>query len=163
MPSAARRVAILRGVGGLAAGWATSAAVLAAGFALLRLLWADYALAEPEKAYTLAMLLARLVIFSSMIAATAAVAALVAGDERFAWIAGALILLVSIPPHLYPGHVWDDYPVWYHVVYLVSILPIAVAGGRWSRRRFPRVLRVAPLPESGAESDVARRARSGLG
>jgi hypothetical protein len=81
------------------------------------------------------MLFVRLVIFSAMIAATAGVATLVARDTRIAWLAGGLILGVSIPPHLYPGHVWDDYPAWYHSVYLVSILPIAGLAGRWAARR----------------------------
>jgi len=130
---------VLRCVAGLALGWVTSWAILAGGFSLLRGVWPDYALAEPEKSYTLAMLFVRLVIFSAMIAATAGVAALVAGDRRVAWLAGGLILATSIPPHLYPGYVWDDYPAWYHAVYLLSILPIAAYSGRWARRVVPRV------------------------
>ena len=129
---------IVRGLAGLALGWATSWLMLAAGFALLRAGWPEYALADPGKAYTLAMLLMRLCIFSLMIAATSAVATLVAGDGRFAWIAGGLILALSIPPHLYPGYVWDDYPAWYHIAYLLSIVPIAVLAGRFVRREVPR-------------------------
>jgi hypothetical protein len=131
------RLALLRAIAGLALAWATSWVVLTGGFALLRASWPDYALADPEKAYTLTMLLVRLLIFSSMIAATSAVATLVSGDKRFAWVAGGLILALSVPPHLYPGHVWDDYPPWYHIVYLLSILPIAVIGGRSMRRLLP--------------------------
>ena len=127
----------LRLVAGIAAGWGTSWVVLAGGFTLLRASWPDYALADPEKAYTLTMLFVRLVIFSSMIAATAGIATVVAGDKRLAWIAGGLILAVSIPPHLYPGTVWDDYPVWYHIVYLLSILPIALLGGSMAQRLAP--------------------------
>jgi hypothetical protein len=99
-------------------------------FALLRVIWSDYALAEPEKAYTLAMLLVRLFIFSSMIAATSGVATFVARDNRFPWITGGVILALSIPGHVYPGYAWDDYPAWYHIVYLLSIVPIAVIAGR---------------------------------
>lgn len=76
-----RRTA-LRFIAGLALGWATSWAVLTGGFSVLRVVWPDYALAEPEKAY-----------------------------------------------------VWDDYPVWYHLVYLFSILPIAVCSGLLARER----------------------------
>ncbi len=138
------RVVLLRRVGGLVLGWATSWVVLTGGFALLRATWPDYALADPEKAYTLTMLFVRLFIFSSMIAATSAVATVVAGDKRFAWIAGGLILALSIPSHLYPGYVWDDYPAWYHIVYLLSILPIAVVAGRSAQRLYP----AASLAES---------------
>jgi hypothetical protein len=133
-------------VAGLALGLATSWVVLAGGFALLRASWPEYASAEPEKAYTLTMLFVRLFIFSSMIAATSGIATLAAGGMRFAWIAGVLILAVSIPPHLYPGYVWDDYPAWYHIVYMLSILPIAVIAGRGVRRLFP----AAFLPASAA-------------
>jgi hypothetical protein len=83
------------------------------------------------------MLFVRLVIFTAMIATTAAVATLVAADRRVAWIAGGLILALSLPPHLYPGYVWEDYPAWYHLVYLFSILPIAVCSGLWVQRMFP--------------------------
>jgi hypothetical protein len=107
--------------------------VLNGGFILLLAVWPDYAMADPEKAYTLRMLFVRLLVFSTMIAATSAVAVHVARDRRFAWVAGALILAFSIPPHLYPGYVWDDYPPWYHIVYLLSIVPIAVIGGRLVR------------------------------
>ena len=128
---------VLRFVAGLALGWATSWTILTGGFSLLRVLWPDYALAEPEKAFTLTMLFARLVIFTGMISATAGVATLVAGDRRVAWIAGGLILALSLPPHLYPGYVWEDYPAWYHFVYLLSILPIAAYSGRLVRRVLP--------------------------
>ena len=135
MSTGADRLTVVRRVAGLALGCATSWVVLTGGFALLRASWPDYVLADPEKDYTLTMLFVRLFIFSSMIAATSGVAALVAGDKRFAWIAGAVILALSIPAHLYPGYVWDDYPAWYHIVYLVSIVPIAVIAGRSVRLR----------------------------
>ncbi len=135
---------VLRFVAGLALGWAISWAILAGGFALLRVVWPDYALAEPDRAYTLAMLFVRLVIFTAMIAATAGVATLAAGDERVALIAGGLILALSIPPHLYPGYVWNDYPGWYHIGYLLSILPIAVLAGQLVQRLAPRTFVEAP-------------------
>ena len=147
MGTGSNRLAVLRLAGGLALGWATSWVILTGGFALLRASWPAYALADPEKAYTLPMLFIRLLIFSSMIAATSGVATLVAGDKRIAWIAGGLILAVSIPSHLYPGYVWDDYPAWYHIAYLVSILPIAVFAGQLVRRLFPE----ASLEASAAQ------------
>ncbi len=143
MGTKAKRLAGVRVFAALTLGWATSWVVLTGGFELLRATWPGYAAADPEKAYTLTMLFVRLLIFSSMIAATSGVATLVAGDRRIAWIAGGLILALSIPPHLYPGYVWDDYPAWYHIVYLLSILPCAVFAGRSVLRR-----PVAPLAES---------------
>jgi len=157
MLTGANRVSVLRFVAGLALGWATSWVILRGGFALLRVVWLDYALADPEKAYTLAMLFVRLVIFSAMIVATAGVATLVAGDKRVAWIAGGLILALSLPPHLYPAYVWEDYPAWYHIVYLLSILPIAAFGGRLVRRLCPGAFLVDSAAQQAAEADGRTR------
>lgn len=97
---------------------------------LLRLLWPEYDAAYPDRAYTLPMLLARLVVFSGVIVAASTIAARVGQDARLAWFAGLVILGLSIPPHLYPGHIWSEYPPWYHYTYLALILPIAIASGR---------------------------------
>ena len=120
----------LRSVAAVAAGAATWPLVLGAGFIVLRASWPEYVAAQPEKAYTLAMLFCRLVIFSSAIVATSAVAGIVGRSEPIAWFAGGVILAFSIPPHLYPGTVWSDYPVWYHLLYLASVLPLSWFGGR---------------------------------
>ncbi len=125
----------LRLVAGLVLGWVTAWAIMAVGFSLLRSMWPDYALAEPEKAFTLGMLFVRLSIFAVLMAGAAGVATLVAGDVRAAWLAGGGILLLSLPPHLY--YLWDDYPAWYHFVYLLSIVPIAAYSGRAVRRTLP--------------------------
>lgn len=136
-------MALLRIAAALLLGWATSGLVLGVGFFVLRSLWPAYDAAVPDKAYTLVMLFVRLVVFSSMIAATSAVVTAVSGRPRFSWVAGAIILAASIPEHLYPGYVWDDYPVWYHLVYLASILPIAVAAGWGVERWIPASARGA--------------------
>ena len=146
------RVSTLRLVAGLALGWATSAAVLAGGFVLLRASWPEYALADPEKAYTLAMLFVRLFIFSSMIAATSGVATLVSGNRHIPWVTGGLILAMSVPSHVYPGYVWDDYPVWYHISYLLSILPISVGAGRSA---------LYILPATPSETSAAQHGAAG--
>ncbi len=111
---------------------------------MLRVAWSDYALADPTKSYTLAMLLVRLVIFSTTIASTSAVAALVAGDKRAPLVTGGIILALSIPPHLYPGYVWDDYPAWYHILYLLSVVPIAIFGGQQVQRLTPTAFMKTP-------------------
>ena len=85
-----------------------------------------------------------------MIAATSAVATRVSGNKHIPWVAGGLILALSIPPHLYPGSVWDDYPAWYHIVYLLSILPIALGAGRLTLRVFSGALSETSAAQSGA-------------
>ncbi|MGH0029319.1 MAG: hypothetical protein ACQGVC_05985 [Myxococcota bacterium] len=124
----------LRLLAAVVAGALVSRLVLDGGSVLLRAVWPAYAAAEPDRAYSLAMLLTRLVLFAGMIAAVSAAGTWVARDRRFRWVAGGIILAISAPPHLLPGEVWDAYPVWYHLTYLASILPVAVwAGGRAAR------------------------------
>jgi len=129
--------AAIRLITGLVLGWVTAQAIMTAGFALLRGMWPEYALAEPDKAFTLAMLFARLIVFTALISGAASVATLVSRDERAAWLVGGVVLLLSLPQHLY--YVWADYPACYHFVYLFSILPIAVYSGKAARRLFPRL------------------------
>jgi hypothetical protein len=126
---------MLRWIAGFLVGCVTWAAVAALGFATLRHVWADYALAEPQKAYTLAMLFARLTVGVICTAAGGALGTLTAGgDHRVAWALGFLFLALSLPIHL--GRVWDDYPAWYHFAYLIPLAPIAGYGG-WFVRRAP--------------------------
>jgi len=120
----------LRILAAVVVGFVVSRIVLEGGYLLLRMTWPAYAAAEPDRTYTFAMLLARLTLFSLMIAVVSATTTLVARDERFPWLVGAIILAVSIPQHLLPGYVWAYYPPWYHLTYLASILPIAVSAGR---------------------------------
>ena len=108
--------------------------VLSGSFFVLRHTWNAYAAVEPQKAYSLSMLFVRLLIFSTTIAATSVVAAIVSRDRRTPWVAGIIMLAVSIPDHLYPGYVWHDYPAWYHTAYLLSVLPLAVTVGRFASR-----------------------------
>ena len=92
----------------------------------LRLTWVDYAAAEKPMTFTLAMLAARL--------GTGAIASLCAGFAA-AWIANgsgapvkvlaALLLLLFLPVHY---GLWDRFPVWYHVVFLASLVPLTLLG-----------------------------------
>lgn len=126
----------LRFVAGLLAGCATAVAIAKVAFWGLRSTWPEYAAAEPEKTFTLAMLFARLGVAAVLTAGAACVATLVAGDRgRTAWWLGGLFLLLSLPPHLY--FLWDDYPAWYHFAYLLSLVPIAGYSGGLVRSAWP--------------------------
>ena len=129
----------LRICAGIVAGAITWHVVLGASMGLLRLLWPAYDAAYPDRDYTLLMLWVRLVVFSGTVIVTGVAAARIGRDQRLAWLAGLVILGFSIPPHLYPGTIWDEYPPWYHLTWLLSILPLAIASGRISRRWEGRV------------------------
>lgn len=121
---------------GIVAGFSGWIAVGAAGFLFLRTAWPAYALAEPHKAYSLAMMFSRLTVGVVCTIAAGYLATTVAsGDGRAAWWLGGLLLLVSAPVHLV--EVWADYPAWYHFAYLLPLMPIAGFGGRLAYRRAP--------------------------
>jgi hypothetical protein len=115
-------------IAGLLVGFACAAAIASLAFTALPSAWPEYAAAVPAKAFTLQMLWSRLGVAAFLTVASAAAAVLVAGDRRAAWALGSLFVLVSLPSHLY--YVWADYPVWYHAVYLLSLVPLAWLGGR---------------------------------
>jgi hypothetical protein len=120
---------VLRVIASLVVGCGAAVAIAAAGFAVLRAVWPEYAAAEPHKEYTLAMLFSRLTIGGLCTGGAAAVTTIVAGDNgRTAWWLGGLFVVVSLPSHLY--YVWNDYPVWYHFLYLAYLVPIAGFSGR---------------------------------
>ncbi|MEQ1865757.1 MAG: hypothetical protein ABL996_14045 [Micropepsaceae bacterium] len=124
---------------GVLGGCAAVVLVAVVMFALLRAAWPAYAAAEPLKAYSLDMLLARLAVGVMSGLSAGGVATLVAGDRgRAALLVGAVFLSISLRPHLVTG--WSDYPVWYHVVYLSYIIPVAYLGGYLTRSVTERLL-----------------------
>ena len=131
----------VRWVASLVVGCLVAIAVARGAFAALRSTWPDYAAAEPTKAYTLAMMFSRLGIGALCTAGAACAATLVAADDgRIGWWVGALFLALSAPVHLHT--VWNDYPAWYHFVYLGYLIPIAGLSAR--------ALRASLAPRGGA-------------
>jgi hypothetical protein len=117
----------LRMMAGLIVGFVCAAGIAKLAFTALQLAWPAYAAAVPGKAFTLPMLWSRLTIAAFLTVASALAAVFVAGDRRAGWVLGSLFVLVSLPSHLH--YVWNDYPAWYHAVYLLSLVPLAWLGG----------------------------------
>lgn len=67
------------------------------------------------------------VLLSVLAGWTAAAVAGVAGAMRAAWIAAALLLALGL---YFEITGWDLAPVWYHVVFLVLLVPATVYGGK---------------------------------
>jgi hypothetical protein len=100
----------------------------AIGFSLMRAVWPDYARAEPEMAFTLSMQLARLTIGVACSVGGGWLAAVVAkGDSRPAWLLGVLLLAIFIPIHY---SLWNRFPVWYYLTFLLTLAPIVGYSGR---------------------------------
>ena len=114
-------------LGGMVA-WILVASLLNRG---LRIGLAGYALAEPTITFTLGMKIARLVLGAlSSLAAGAVVSLIVPSKTRLPWVLGAIILAVFIPEHIY---LWAKFPVWYHLVFLVTLAPLVALGGGLGR------------------------------
>lgn len=111
--------------------WVLVASLLNRG---LRIGLAGYALAEPTMTFTLGMKIARLILgaFSSL--AAGAVTRLIAPSRtRLPWVLGAIILAVFIPEHI---RLWAKFPVWYHLTFLLTLVPLVVLGGKLGGNRF---------------------------
>jgi hypothetical protein len=97
----------------------------------VRLAWPDYAAAESARAFDLSMLIARLSVSAFASVAAGAIAGLTVRDHRIAPLAGGLLMLgLSVPHHI---EIWDQYPVWYHLTFFLSLPLLAWGGGRLSR------------------------------
>jgi hypothetical protein len=109
-------------------GWIIIASVLNR---LLRLELPGYLAAEPTMAFTVTMMWARLVLAAvSSVAAGFIVARLAPSAARLPLALGALLLVAFIPIHY---QLLDKFPLWYHLVFLLSLVPLVVLGGRLGR------------------------------
>jgi hypothetical protein len=116
-------------VAGLAV-WMLVATLLNFG---LRAGLAGYALAEPAMAFTLGMKVARLILGALASLAAGAAAGLIAPSKTAGWVLGAIILALFIPVHI---QLWAKFPVWYHLVFLGTLLPLVTMGAAFARTRF---------------------------
>ena len=90
-------------------------------------IWPAYAAASPLLAFTLPMMVFRL--------ALSTVCTLLAGTvvQRLSpirWLPaafGCALILLFAPEHY---RIWSRLPVWYHLTFLASLIPLAVLGAR---------------------------------
>ena len=116
-------------VAGLAL-WVLVATLLNRG---LRAGFAGYALAEPTMTFTLGMKVARLILGAlASLAAGAGTGRIAPSRTGLPWLLGAIILAVFIPIHV---QLWAKFPVWYHLVFLGTLVPLVALGAALTRDR----------------------------
>ena len=99
---------------------------------IMRNAWPEYAAVADAMTFTLPMMLARLSIGAVATLAAGLVTALVWKRSALAASAtGLVILLLFIPQHIM---LWSKFPVWYHLTFLLSLVPLTYAGGRIAAR-----------------------------
>ena len=111
----------------------------------IRAWWPHYHEAETAFSFTLGMKLARLALGTAASLCSGYVAAWITnGDRRAAMYLGILLLALFIPNHYL---LWDKFPIWYHLTFLISLLPLTLLG---AMLKLPagRVRSVIPLQNS---------------
>jgi hypothetical protein len=100
---------------------------------ILRLTLPGYPAAEQTLQFTLAMKWARLLMAILTSLAAGAVTRWVSPSGRWApWIVGGVVLAMFLPVHI---AIWSRFPVWYHLTFLLTIVPAVLAGAMLSPRR----------------------------
>ena len=92
----------------------------------LRASWPHYHEAETSFNFTFAMKLARLVLGAAASLGAGFIATWSGkGRMRAATLSGIILLCLFIPGHY---RIWDKFPVWYHLTFLLSLLPLTLLG-----------------------------------
>jgi hypothetical protein len=116
---------------GVLIGFITWYVVASVGNLVVRGLGSGYAEAEAAMRFTLPMMLARLGLgaVSSVAAGFVCAACVRSVPSSVKFLAFALVVFF-IPVHY---ALWAQFPLWYHVVFLVSLAPLAIVGARLAR------------------------------
>lgn len=115
-----------RTVAGVVAGLATWALVVTLLNFALRAAIPGYHAAEATLQFTLPMKGGRLIEAALASVAAGAVVGLVARSKKWApWAVGLIILAMFLPVHV---NLWNKFPVWYHLAFLVPLAPLVALG-----------------------------------
>src|SRR5437764_8232603 len=91
-----------------------------------------YHAAEATLQFTSAMRIGRLSEAALTSLAAGAVAGLIAPARKWMpWLVGAIILAMFLPAHI---TLWSKFPVWYHLAFLLPLVPLVGLGGALVRR-----------------------------
>jgi len=120
---------ILRTVGAVLAALVTWTFVATVLNLPLRFSWPHYHEAEAAFNFTFTMKLARLALGALSTLAAGFVAALI-GRMAAAKLTGVALLALFIPEHYL---LWSKFPVWYHLTFLVSLVPFTLLGAALHR------------------------------
>ncbi len=93
---------------------------------LLRLSLPDYTAAEHTLQFTLGMKWARLMMAIVTSLAAGAVTGWISPSSRWPpWVVGTVVLALFLPVHV---AIWSKFPAWYHLTFLLPIVPAVVTG-----------------------------------
>jgi hypothetical protein len=126
------------------AGLLTWAVVVTIINRVLRLSLPDYTAAEHTLQFTLAMKWARLVMAIATSLAAGAVTGWISQSSRWApLIVGVVVLGMFAPFHI---AMWSKFPAWYHLTFLLTIIPAVLVGALLPGRRNKGLDKVYSVP-----------------
>ena len=100
---------------------------------VLRLSLPNYTGAEQTLQFTLAMKCARLLMAIVTSVVAGAVTGWISRSSRWVpWIVGGVVLAMFLPLHI---AIWSKFPVWYHLTFLLTIIPAVLVGALLPPRR----------------------------
>ena len=117
---------MLKGIAGVIGGFVGWFLIATVGNRVLRATWPGYAALEVSMTFTLAMLLARLVLGAVSSLGAGLVVALITNRNGLATKSLAGVLLVLFLPVHYS--LWECFPIWYHIVFLASLVVVTLLG-----------------------------------
>jgi hypothetical protein len=113
------------------AGLVVWGAVVAIAGLIIRASWPAYVRVAEAMTFTLPMMLVRLSIGVVATLAAGWVTAAIGPRSIVARLMPGVILLVAfIPQHIM---LWNKFPVWYHLFFLLSLVPLTYLGGLRTR------------------------------
>ena len=118
-----------RNVLGVVAGLVAWMIVITLAGLVLRATWPDYVRVAAAMAFTLPMMITRLAIGAVATVVTGFVASKIAHAAIARLLPGVLLLLFFIPVHV---SIWTTFPVWYHLTFLLTLVPLTYAGNRFA-------------------------------
>jgi glycerol-3-phosphate acyltransferase PlsY len=93
---------------------------------VLRLGLPDYSAAEHTLQFTLVMKWARLLMAITTSIVAGAVTRWVSPSSRWApLIVGVIVFALFLPAHI---AIWSKFPIWYHLTFLLTIIPAVLVG-----------------------------------
>ena len=100
---------------------------------VLRLSLPNYSAAEHTLQFTLVMKWTRLLMAIVTSLAAGAVTGWISPSSRWApLIVGCVVFAMFVPVHI---AIWSKFPVWYHLTFLLPIIPAVLLGALLSQRR----------------------------
>ena len=100
---------------------------------VLRLSLPNYTAAEQTLQFTLGMKWARLLMAIMTSVVAGAVTGWISRSSRWApLIVGSVVLAMFVPLHI---AIWSKFPVWYHLTFLLTIIPAVLVGALLPPRR----------------------------